>query len=73
MPEITVDVKKEIGVISETPNGWKKKLNIVSWNGREPKYDIRDWNPDGTKSSKGITLNDEEVQVLFELLKNELN
>jgi len=25
--------------------GWTNKLNLISWNGREPKYDIRDWAP----------------------------
>ena len=72
MANITVNVVKKIGVISETPSGWQKQLNIVSWNEGTPKYDIRDWSPDGTKTSKGITLNNEEVQLLFDLLKEEL-
>ena len=72
MAEITVNVIKKIGVISETPSGWQKQLNIVSWNGGEPKYDVRDWSPDGTKTSKGITFNEEEAQIMLSLLKGEL-
>ncbi len=69
MPEITFEVTKEIGVLSENPNGWKKELNLVSWNGRKPKYDIREWSPDKTRMTKGITLSDEEIETLKNLLE----
>ena len=69
MPEITFEVTKEIGVLSENPNGWKKELNLVSWNGRKPKYDIREWSPDKTRMTKGITLSDEEIETLKSLLE----
>ena len=38
------------------------------WNDREPKYDIREWSPDGQTMSKGVTLSKEELAVLKELL-----
>ena len=62
------EIIKSIGVLSETSNGWKKKVNIVSWNGGDPKYDIRIWNQDRTKMEKGVTLSSAEIEKLRELL-----
>lgn len=67
MAEITFEITKELGVISENSKGWTRELNLVSWNEREPKYDIRDWNPDHTRMSKGISLTEEEMEKLVEL------
>lgn len=67
MAEITFEITKELGVISETAKGWTRELNMVSWNDREPKFDIRDWSPDHTRMSKGISLTEEEMQKLVEL------
>ena len=53
---------------SNTPSGWAKELNLISWNGGEPKYDLRQWSPDHTKMGKGISLSREEAQALMELL-----
>jgi len=55
---------EKIAVLSESSKGWTKELNLISWNDREPKYDIREWSPDGEKMGKGITLSDEEVAIL---------
>ncbi len=71
MPEIKFEIIKEIGVLSESGTGWRKELNMVSWNGRKPKYDIRDWDEEHEKMGKGITLNDEEAECLFRLLAEE--
>lgn len=68
MAEIKFEIKKHLGVLSENNNGWTKELNLVSWNDKEAKYDIRDWNPDHTRMSKGITLTNEEMQKLKALL-----
>ncbi len=67
MAEITFEIKKELGVISEATRGWTRELNLVSWNDREPKYDIRDWSPDHSRMSKGISLTEEEMKKLVEL------
>ena len=69
MDEIQFDVVKHIGVVSEGKGGWKKELNLVSWNGRPPKLDVREWAPDHKKMGKGITLTQEEGDKLAELLK----
>lgn len=68
MPDITHDIQKHYGVLSEEKGGWKKELNLVSWNGRNPKLDIRDWSPDHEKMGKGITFTREEAAKLLELL-----
>ena len=68
MADITVEIVKEIGVLSESNKGWTKELNLVSWNGREPKYDLREWDPDHEKMSKGITLTKEAAVKLRDYL-----
>lgn len=65
---ITFEIIKQIGVISESPTGWNKELNIVKWGDREPKYDIRDWDEEHMRMSRGITLHEEEAIKLGELL-----
>ena len=72
MAGIKFDIVEEIGVIADTSKGWKKEINLVSWNDNAPKFDIRDWSPDHEKMGKGITLSNEELKVLKEIL-NEMN
>lgn len=69
MAEIKFEIEKHIGVLSENGNGWKKELNLVSWNGRPAKYDIRDWTESHDRMTKGITLSQEEMDNLIELVK----
>ena len=68
MAELKYEIVKECGVLSQSPTGWTKELNLVSWNDRAPKYDLRDWAPDHEKMGKGITLTEEEAKKLKELL-----
>jgi len=68
MAEFTFKLIKKIGVLSKTASGWVKELNLISWNEREPKYDLREWSPDGEKMGKGVTLSKEELVALKELL-----
>ena len=69
--ELKYEIAEELGVLSENEKGWRKELNLISWNEREPKYDIRDWNPNHDRMSKGITLTKEEAEALYEILKEE--
>ncbi len=62
------EIVENIAVLSESSKGWRKELNLISWNGREPKYDIREWAPDGNKMGKGITLSNEEAAILKKVL-----
>lgn len=71
MAEIKYEIVKALGVLSEGSNGWKKELNLVSWNGRAPKYDIRDWDEDHEKMGKGITLSENEMKNLVDLINKQ--
>ncbi len=66
--EIKYEIVKELGIISEKSGGWTKQLNLISWNGEPPKYDIRDWGPNRQRMGKGVTLTAAELQTLTELL-----
>ena len=68
MSEIKYEIVKKVGVLSKSASGWAKELNLISWNDREAKYDLRDWSADGTKMGKGVTLSKEELLALKELL-----
>lgn len=70
MAEFKFEIVEKIGLLGEKENGWKKELNLVSYNGFPAKYDIREWDPDHQKMSKGITLSKEELLKLKELLEN---
>ena len=68
MADIKFEIKKELGTISSSAKGWNKEVNLVSWNGAAPKYDIRDWSPEHEEMGKGITLTEEEARQLFTIL-----
>lgn len=70
MANVEFEIIKHIGVIKTNKNGWVKELNIVSWNGKDAKYDIREWNEDYDKMSRGITFTENELEILFEILKS---
>ncbi|MFR7990502.1 MAG: YdbC family protein [Anaerovoracaceae bacterium] len=70
--DIKYDIIEEIGVLSENGRGWRKELNLISWNGAAPKFDLRDWGPDHSRMGKGITLNRQEAEVLSQLLRGKL-
>ena len=68
MADIKYDIVKELGVLSENAKGWRKEVNLISWNGGVPKYDIRDWAPEHEKWGMGTTLSEEEIKKLKEIL-----
>ena len=68
MADIRYEIVEELGVLSESAKRWQKELNLISWNGAEPKYDLRDWAPNHEKMGKGVTLNEEEVKTLYKIL-----
>ncbi len=72
MAEVKYEIKETIGIISESSKGWSKELNLISWNDRDPKYDLRDWAPEHAKMGKGVTLSVEELKKLRDLL-NEMD
>ena len=68
MAEIKYEIVKKVGVLSKSASGWAKEINLISWNDRDAKYDIRDWSADGAKMGKGVTLSRDELVALRELL-----
>lgn len=70
MADIKFEIVQSLGVLSESPKGWTKELNLVSWNDREPKYDIREWSPDHEKMGKGVTLSKEEFDELIKIINS---
>lgn len=72
MKDIQFEVVKEIAVLSASDSGYTKEINLISWNGKEPKYDIRSFSPNREKCGKGITLTETEAKSLFTALKKEL-
>lgn len=70
MADIKFKIKETVGVLSESAKGWKKELNLISWNDKEPKYDIRERSPDHTKMGKGVTLSAGELKKLRDLLSS---
>lgn len=68
MADIKYDIIEHVAVLSESPKGWTKELNLISWNGRDPKYDLRDWAPDKAKMGKGVTLTENDLTNLKEIL-----
>ena len=63
------EIQDMFGVISDSSNGWTKELNLVSWNGGKAKYDLRDWAPEHEKMGKGITLTEEELESLYDIIR----
>ncbi|MHB8127658.1 MAG: YdbC family protein [Mobilitalea sp.] len=68
MAEIKFEIKENIGILSESAKGWSKEFNMVSWNDKEPKYDLREWDTTHEKMGKGMTLTANELKKLKELL-----
>ena len=68
--ELSYEILEEVAVLSENARGWRKELNLISWNGRPPKFDLREWAPDHEKMGKGITLTNEEFAELSKTIKS---
>ena len=70
MSDITYEIVMQLGVISQSGSGWTKELNLIRWNDRPPKYDIRDWSADHVQMGRGVTLSREELLALRDLLNS---
>lgn len=73
MSDIKFEIVAQLGVLAEHPTGWKKELNIVKWGDRAPVLDIRDWDEEHMRMSRGITLDGEEAGKLYSLMKTLIN
>ncbi len=70
MAEFTYEITERIAVLSTNASGWERQLNMISWNGNPPKYDIRDWSPDGSRMAKGISMTKEDLIALKDILND---
>lgn len=70
--EISYEITRQLGVVSTNNSGWTKEVNLISWNGREPKIDIRDWNPDHSRMGKGITLTADDAKAVADIINKEV-
>lgn len=68
MAEIKYEITEELAVLSESARGWTKEINLVSWNDREPKFDIREWAPEHERMGKGVTISKEEAKIIRDIL-----
>ena len=68
MAELKYEIVENLGSLGENARGWSKEVNLISWNDHEPKYDIRDWSPDGSKMGKGISMTKEDLIALKGIL-----
>ena len=73
MKDIQYEIVKEIAVLSTSDSGYTKEINLISWSGKESKYDIRSFSPNREKCGKGITLTADEAAALLKALQEELN
>lgn len=70
MADFKYEIVENVGVISKGAKGWNKELNFVSWNDREPKFDIRDWTDDHSRMGKGVSLTKDELIALRDILNS---
>lgn len=70
MADIKFEIKETLGVLSQSNKGWKKELNSISWNGKEAKYDIREWAPEHENMGKGVTFTKDELRSLRDILNS---
>lgn len=73
MSQVRYEIKQELGILSYDRSGWSKEVNMISWNDRPARLDIRCWSPDHAKMNKGLTFTKEEVLKLNGILKEALN
>ena len=73
MKDIQYEIVKEIAVLSTGESGYTKEINLISWNGKEPKYDIRSFSPNREKCGKGVTLTEAEAEKLLAALEKALS
>jgi hypothetical protein len=70
MEEFQFELVEQLGTVSENAKGWRRELTLIRWNGRAPKYDLRDWAPDRLKMGKGISMTRDEAKSLRDLLNS---
>lgn len=62
------EITEHIARLGEA-NGRVLEVNMVSWNDRPAKVDIRRWDEDHTYMGKGIAMTEDEAKALYKALK----
>lgn len=62
-------ITEHIATLSESNRGTALELNRISYGGQPPKWDLRRWEKTDHRMLKGITLNDDEMKTLVDVLK----
>lgn len=68
MADFSFEVLEDHGILSTKSKGWNRHLTTTQWGDHPPKYDIRDWSPGFEKMGKGISLSQDELRQLRDLL-----
>lgn len=68
---IEYEIIEKKATLSVSNNKWTKEYNIIKWNGKTLN-DLRAWSPDHKHMAKGITLTDQELNILNECLDKEV-
>ena len=63
--DFTYEIKKTLASVKSDSDGWNLELNLISWSGRKPSYDLRKWNDNHEKMGKGVAMSEDEVVLLF--------
>ena len=67
--EVSFEIVEKIGVLSTYSTGWTKEINLVRWNQGPARYDIREWDPQHSRMSKGLTFGEKEMRTLIDSMK----
>ena len=70
--DITYEIREHIATLNTSKEGWTREVNVVAWNGGQPKIDIRDWSPDHTRMTRGITMTENEGEALARAIAERL-
>jgi hypothetical protein len=62
-------VRAELATLRDNQkSGWKRMVTVTKWGTGKFKLDIRDWNADMSRSSKGMTFTRSETEKLRNIL-----
>jgi len=68
--DFTYEIKKTLATVKSDSDGWNLELNLISWSGRKPSYDLRKWSDNHEKMGKGVAMSEDEVILLFSKAKD---
>lgn len=64
------EILEHVADLGKPCGDWRMELNVVAWNGRKPRLDIRVWSEDHTHMTRGISMSDAQAERLAEAILN---